>query len=221
MAMLLGKKVGMTRVYDEAGRLVPVTVIQAGPCMVTQVKTSETDGYSAVQLGFDDVKPSRRRQSEVGHARKANTSPKRFIKEWRLSDKTESSYKAGDAITVSAFAGTKLVDVIGTSKGKGFAGVMKRHGFKGFPATHGTERKHRAPGSIASRAVNAGLGGGVKRGKRMAGHMGHEQVTSKNHVLVAIDEEKNLLIVKGTVAGPAGGYCVVKTAKSLGTKSGS
>lgn len=221
MAMLLGKKVGMTRVYDEAGRLVPVTVIQAGPCMVTQVKTSETDGYSAVQLGFDDVKPSRRRQSEVGHARKANTSPKRFIKEWRLSDKAESSYKAGDPITVSAFAGTKLVDVIGTSKGKGFAGVMKRHGFKGFPATHGTERKHRAPGSIASRAVNAGHGGGVKRGKRMAGHMGHEQVTSKNHVLVAIDEEKNLLIVKGTVAGPAGGYCVVKTAKSLGTKSGS
>ena len=221
MAMLLGKKVGMTRVYDEAGRLVPVTVIQAGPCMVTQVKTSETDGYSAVQLGFDDVKPSRRRQSEVGHARKANTSPKRFIKEWRLADKAESPYKTGDAITVSAFAGTKLVDVIGTSKGKGFAGVMKRHGFKGFPATHGTERKHRAPGSIASRAVNAGLGGGVKRGKRMAGHMGHEQVTSKNHVLVAIDEEKNLLIVKGTVAGPAGGYCVVKTAKSLGTKSGS
>ena len=221
MAMLLGKKVGMTRVYDEAGRLVPVTVIQAGPCMVTQVKTSETDGYSAVQLGFDDVKPSRRRQSEVGHARKANTSPKRFIKEWRLADKAESPYKTGDAITVSAFAGTKLVDVIGTSKGKGFAGVMKRHGFKGFPATHGTERKHRAPGSIASCAVNAGLGGGVKRGKRMAGHMGHEQVTSKNHVLVAIDEEKNLLIVKGTVAGPAGGYCVVKTAKSLGTKSGS
>ena len=109
MAMLLGKKVGMMRVYDEAGRLVPVTVIHAGPCLVTQVKTSETDGYSAVQLGFDDVKPSRRRQSEIGHARKANTNPKRFIKEWRLSDKAESSYKAGDAITVSVFAGTRAI----------------------------------------------------------------------------------------------------------------
>lgn len=221
MAMLLGKKVGMTRVYDGEGRLVPVTVIQAGPCVVTQVKTSETDGYNAVQLGFDDVKPSRRRQSEVGHARKANANPKRFVQEWRLPNKAQPPYKAGDAITVSVFTDTKLVDVLGTSKGKGFAGPMKRHGFKGFPASHGTERKHRAPGSIASRAVNAGMGGGLKRGKRMAGHMGHERVTSKNHVLVAIDEEKNLLIIKGTVAGPAGGYCVVKTAKSLGTKSGS
>jgi large subunit ribosomal protein L3 len=220
MAMLLGKKVGMTRVYDESGRLIPVTVIQAGPCIVTQIKTSEVDGYRAVQIGFDDKKPSRRRQSEIGHARKANASPKRFVREWRLQETTKAEYQPGDAITVSVFAGTKLVDIIGTSKGKGFAGPMKRYGFKGFPASHGTERKHRAPGSICARATNSGMGGALKRGKRMAGHMGDDRVTAKNHVLVSIDEEKNLLVVKGTVPGPSGGYCVVKTAKSLGTSSG-
>jgi large subunit ribosomal protein L3 len=220
MAMLLGKKVGMTRVYDELGHLIPVTVIQAGPCIITQIKTGETDGYNAVQMGFDDVKPSRRKQPEVGHVRKANTNPKRFIREWRLPSGTKTECKPGDSLTVSIFAGTKLVDIVGTSKGKGFAGPMKRYGFKGFPASHGTERKHRAPGSIAARAMNAGMGGGLKRGKRMAGHMGDDRVTAKNHVLVAIDEERNLLVVKGTVPGPSGGYCVVKTAKSLGTSSG-
>jgi large subunit ribosomal protein L3 len=216
MTMLLGRKVGMTQVYDEAGRLIPVTVIQAGPCTVTQVKTSETDGYNAVQMGFEDVKPSRRREPEVGHARKANATPKRFVREWRLPAKAEAPYKAGDAITVSVFEGIKAVDIVGTSKGKGFAGPMKRYGFKGFPASHGTERKHRAPGSIASRAINAGMGGGIKKGKHMAGHMGHVRVTSKNHPLVAIDQENNLLVVKGAVPGPAGGYCIVKKAKSLG-----
>jgi large subunit ribosomal protein L3 len=216
MAMLLGKKVGMTQLYDESGALVPVTVIQAGPCTVTQVKTSETDGYSAIQMGFEDVKASRRKQPAAGHTGKANTVPKRFVREWRLAGTSEPPYQPGDSITVAVFAEVERVDVTGTSKGKGFAGVMKRHGFKGFPASHGTERKHRAAGSIASRAVNAGLGGGLKKGKRMAGHMGHEQVTSKNHVLVAVDEEKNLLVVKGAVPGPAGGYCIVKTAKSLG-----
>ncbi len=221
MAMLLGKKVGMTRVYDESGRLIPVTVIQAGPCTVTQIKTKETDGYRAIQMGFEDKKASRRRQSEIGHARKANTNPKRFIREWRVPEAAKADYKPGDSLTVSIFAGTKLVDIMGTSKGKGFAGPMKRYGFKGFPASHGTERKHRAPGSIAARAINAGMGGGLKKGKRMAGHMGMDRVTAKNHVLVSIDEERNLLVVKGTVPGPTGGYCVVKTAKSLGTSSGS
>jgi len=220
MAMLLGKKVGMTRVYDEAGRLIPVTVIQAGPCIITQIKTGETDGYNAVQMGFDDVKPSRRKQPAVGHVRKANTNPKRFVREWRLPSGAKTEYKLGDSLTVSVFAGIKLVDIVGTSKGKGTAGPMKRYGFKGFPASHGTERKHRAPGSIAARAMNAGMGGGLKRGKRMAGHMGDDRVTAKNHVLVAIDEERNLLVVKGTVPGPSGGYCVVKTAQSLGTSSG-
>ncbi len=216
MTMLLGKKVGMTQVYDEAGRLIPVTVIQVGPCIVTQVKTSESDGYNAVQLGFEDVKPSRQTQAKVGHAKKAGTSPKRFVREWRLPAKAESPYKTGDSLTVSVFEGIKSVDVVGTSKGKGFAGPMKRYGFKGFPASHGTERKHRAPGSISSHAQNAGMGGGLKKGKRMGGHMGAVQITSKNHPVMSVDVENNLLVVKGEIPGPSGGYCVVKKAKSLG-----
>ncbi len=213
MSMLLGKKVGMTRVYDESGRLVPVTVIQVGPCTVTQVKTAESDGYDAIQLGFEDVKASRQKQPQVGHAAKAEATPKRFVREWRLAEKPENEIKLGDSLTVSVFAETKYVDVIGTSKGKGYAGVMKRHGFGGFPASHGTERKHRAPGSISSFSSNAGTGGHPKKGKRMSGHMGHCRITTKNHSLVSIDEEKNLLVVKGAVPGPAGGYCIVRTAK--------
>lgn len=211
MAMLLGKKVGMTQVYDESGKLLPVTVIQAGPCTVMQVKTKETDGYNAVQLGFDDVKPSRRKNPEVGHAKKANATPKKLLREMRLSDDAEPEFKAGDSVTVSVFAENKFVDVVGTSKGKGFAGVMKRHGFSGFPASHGCERKHRAPGSISSFASDAGHGGNLKKGKKMAGHMGHCRVTTKGHSLVAIDEEKNLLVVKGSVSGPAGGYVIVRS----------
>jgi large subunit ribosomal protein L3 len=213
MAMLLGKKVGMTRLYDESGKLVPVTVIEAGPCTVMQVKTTETDGYNAIQLGYDDVKPSRRKNPQIGHAQNANTAPKRFVREMRLPDDAGPEYKVGDTITVSAFGENECVDVVGTSKGKGFAGVMKRHGFAGFPASHGTERKHRAPGSISSFASDAGHGGSPKKGKRMAGHMGNRRVTTKNHSLVAVDEEKNLLVVNGPVPGPAGGYCIVRSAK--------
>jgi large subunit ribosomal protein L3 len=213
MAILLGKKVGMTQVYNEQGKLVPVSVIKAGPCVVMQVKNTETDGYNAIQLGFDEVKPIRRKKPQIGHAEKANTDPKKFIKEMRLPDEVEQEYKAGDSVTVSAFSEEKSVDVVGTSKGKGFAGVMKRHGFGGFPGSHGTERKHRAPGSIASFASDAGHGPGPKKGKRMAGHMGNCRVTTKNHELVEIDEEKNLLIVKGSVPGPAGGYCIIRSAK--------
>jgi large subunit ribosomal protein L3 len=213
MAILLGKKVGMTQVYNEQGKLVPVSVIQAGPCVVMQVKNAETDGYNAIQLGFDEVKPIRRKKPQIGHASKANTNPKRFIKEMRLPDDVEQQYEPGESVTVSVFSEEKSVDVVGTSKGKGFAGVMKRHGFGGFPASHGTERKHRAPGSIASFASDAGHGPGPKKGKKMAGHMGNCRVTTKNHDLVEIDEEKNLLIVKGSVPGPAGGYCIVRSAK--------
>ena len=213
MAMILGKKVGMTQVYNESGKLLPVTVIQAGPCAITQVKTVETDGYNSVQLGYDDVKASRKKQPAVGHAKKADTTPKRFVKELRLADNTELEYKLGDSITVSSFAEEKVVDVVGTSKGKGFAGVMKRHGFGGFPASHGTERKHRAPGSISSFASDAGHGGNLKKGKKMAGHMGNVRVTTKSHNVVAIDEDKNLLIVKGSVPGPAGGYVIVHSSK--------
>jgi large subunit ribosomal protein L3 len=213
MAILLGKKVGMTQVYNEQGKLVPVSVIQAGPCVVMQVKNTETDGYNAIQLGFDEVKPVRRKKPQVGHAEKANTNPRKFVKEMRLPDDVEQQYEPGESVTVSVFSEEKYVDVIGTSKGKGFAGVMKRHGFGGFPASHGTERKHRAPGSIASFASDAGHGPGPKKGKKMAGHMGNCRVTTKNHDLVEIDEEKNLLIVKGSVPGPAGGYCIVRSAK--------
>ncbi len=211
--MLLGKKVGITQVFDESGKLLPVTVIQAGPCSVMQVKTVETDGYNAVQLGFDDAKPSRSLKPQIGHAVKAKSMPKRFVKEMRLGADSESEYEAGDTVTVSAFSEVKSVDVTGTSKGKGFAGVMKRHGFGGFPASHGTERKHRAPGSISSFASDAGHGGNLKKGKKMPGHMGHERVTTKNHNVVSIDEEKNLIVVKGSVPGPAGGYVVVRSSQ--------
>ena len=191
----------------------PVSVIQAGPCVVMQVKSAETDGYNAIQLGFDEVKPIRRNKPQIGHAQKAKTEPRKFVKEMRLGDDVEQEYQAGDSVTVAVFSEDQSVDVVGTSKGKGFAGVMKRHGFGGFPASHGTERKHRAPGSIASFASDAGHGPGPKRGKRMAGHLGHCRVTTKNHDLVSIDEEKNLLIVKGSIPGPAGGYCIIRSAK--------
>ncbi len=214
MTMLLGKKVGMTQVYDEQGKICPVTVIQAGPCVVTQVKTQETDGYSAVQLAYGDVKTSRQKKPAIGHAKKANTTPKRFIREYRVASDDQVSVSLGDEIKVDSFKEVATVDVIGTSKGKGFAGGMKRHGFGGFPASHGCERKHRAPGSISSFASDAGHGGNLKKGKRMAGHMGCERVTTKNHKVLSIDEENNLIVVKGAIAGPAGGYVIVKTAKT-------
>jgi len=214
MVMLLGKKIGMTRVYDEAGKITPVTVIQAGPCKVMQVKTNELDGYGAIQLGYDNVKDSRAKQSAAGHAKKADTIPKKFVRELRLDDESAGRYSIGDEILVSAFSEVKFVDVSGTSKGKGFAGVMKRHGFGGFPASHGTERKHRAPGSISSFASNAGHGGTLKKGKKMAGHMGDVRVTTKHHRLVSIDEQKNLLVVKGAVSGPSGGYVEIRSSKA-------
>jgi large subunit ribosomal protein L3 len=213
MAMLLGKKIGMTRIYDDAGSLVPATVVQAGPCVVTQIKTVDTDGYNAVQIGFDDVKPSRCKKPQTCHAKKANTTPKRFVREIRLTDTTAPEVNLGDALTVDVFSAAERVDVVGTSKGKGFAGCMKRHGFGGFPASHGCERKHRAPGSIASHCSNAGTGPGPKKGKRMAGHMGTVRVTSKNHSLLAVDSEKNLLVVKGAIAGAAGSYCIIKSSR--------
>lgn len=213
MAMLLGKKVGITQVYDEGGTLVPVTVIQAGPCVVMQVKTPETDGYSAIQLGFDEVKPVRRKKPEIGHAGKAKTTPMRFVREMRQAAGAEQQSKAGDSVTVAVFSEDRYVDVVATSKGKGFAGVMKRHKFGGMPGSHGTERKHRTPGSIAAFATDRGHSGKLKKGKRMGGHMGNRRVTAKNHKLVSIDTEKNLLVVKGSVPGPAGGYCLVRSAQ--------
>jgi large subunit ribosomal protein L3 len=189
-------------------------VIQAGPCKVTQVKTPEADGYSALQLGFDDVKKNRVKKPAEGHAKKADTTAKRFVREWRLGVKEEPAYALGDEINVSSFSEIKFVDVSGVSKGKGYAGVMKRHGFGGFPASHGTERKHRAPGSIASHASDAGHGGNVKKGKRMSGRMGGNRVTTKHHQLVSIDEEQNLLVIKGAIPGPSGGYVEIYSSRT-------
>ena len=216
MMMMLGKKIGMTQVYDKEGKMVPVTVIQAGPCVVTQVKTSVSDGYAAVQMGFEDVKKSRVKDPASGHAKKANTVAKRFVRECRLPDGTEVSQSAGDELTVDIFgeSETTFVDVSGTSKGKGFAGCMKRHGFGGFPASHGCKRRHRAPGAISSFASDAGHGGNLKRGKRMAGHMGHVRITSMQHRLISIDSEQNLLVVKGCIPGPAGGYVEIRRSKN-------
>lgn len=211
--MLIGKKIGMTQVYDETGTIQPVTVIQAGPCVVTQVKTIETDGYNAVQIGFDDVKACRVTKAQEGHAKKANTTAKRFIREERLDAKTAPACNAGDKLTVESFAEVKYVDVTGTSKGKGFAGAMKRHGFGGMPASHGTERKHRSPGSISGHAANRGWGGKPAKGKRMAGHMGDVKITTKNLALVSVDTEKNLLVVRGAVPGANGGYVIIKQSK--------
>ena len=213
MAMLLGKKVGMTQVYDEAGKMLPVTVIEAGPCVVIQVKTIDTDGYNAVQLGYKDVKESRKTKPLIGHTAKAGTTPKKFVREMRLGKDEQPQLNAGDNVNVSVFAESKRVDITGISKGKGFAGVMKRYSFGGFPGSHGTERVHRHQGSIASYASDRGHGGNLKKGKKMPGQMGNVTTTTKNHNLVSIDEERNLLIIKGSIPGPSGGYVVIRSSK--------
>jgi len=214
VAALLGKKVGMTRVYTEAGEVVPVTVIQAGPCSVLATRSTDgKDGYDAVQLGFEDVKPHRSTLPMIGHAAKAGTGPKRFIREVRLKDAPQAN--PGDVWTVELFesAQVRYVDVVGTTKGRGYAGVMRRHHFGGQPGSHGTERKHRSPGGIGGMAQR-GRGRCVKKGKRMAGHLGDARRTSRNQELVSVDKENNLLLVKGSIPGPNGGYVVVRQAKA-------
>jgi len=215
VAALLGRKVGMTRVYDEKGVVIPVTVVQAGPCVVTQVKTQDSkDGYNAVQLGFEDVKERRSTKPVVGHCRKTGkTEPKRFLREIRLNDKP--TVEAGATVDVGIFELIKFVDVSGTSKGKGFQGGMKRWGFGGQPGSHGTERKHRSPGGIGGGQAPRGLGRGIKLGKKMAGHMGDENITARCLQLVSVDKEKNLLLIKGTVPGANGGVVFVRQAKTV------
>ena len=201
MATLLGKKIGMTRVYNDAGVNVPVTVLQVGPCVVTQLKTVEKDGYAAVQLGYDEVKPRNSTMPLIAHDHKAGTTPKRTHREFRVKPDELGSFSLGQTLTLEALKGQMYVDVIGTSKGKGFQGTMKRWHFKGMFASHGTERKHRSPGSIGSLCSNRGFGGGLVKGKKMSGHMGDEQVTARNLDVVRLDAESGLLLVKGAVPG--------------------
>ncbi len=212
---LLGTKIGMTRIHTEDGQLVPVTVVKAGPCTVLQVKTPEKDGYHALQIGYSDVRPHRSTLAQIGHAAKAGTGPKRHVGEIRLDG--PAAHAAGDVLTVEEFAGGKVayVDVVGTSKGKGFAGVMKRHGFGGQPASHGTERKHRSPGGIGSSA-GRGIGRCVKKGKRMSGHMGDVRVTSNSLKLLGVDSENNLLLIHGSVPGANGSVVAVLQSKKRG-----
>lgn len=214
---LLGRKIGMTQVFGEDGAAIPVTVVQAGPCAVMQVRRHESDGYDAVQLGFSDVKPHRSTKPLIGHAVKAGTTPKYLLREVRLDPAAGGAeHSPGDIITVSIFAdnAVKYVDVAGTTKGHGFTGVMKRHGFGGMPGSHGTERKHRCPGSIASHATNRGHGGNIKKGKRMSGQHGNARRTVKNQKLIKVDVENNLLLIEGAVPGPEGGYVFVRQAKT-------
>jgi len=215
VAAILGRKIGTTQVFDAAGVRVPATLVQAGPCVVLQVKRADgPDGYNAIQLGFGDVKPHRATLPAIGHARRARTSPKAFIREIRLSEPADKTI--GDTVTVEVFQqqSVKYVDVSGTSKGKGFQGAMKRWGFGGQPASHGTERKHRSPGSIGSRAAERGRSGCIKKGKKMAGRMGNVRRTVRNQPLLAVDPEHNLLVIRGAIPGPRDGYVVVRSSKT-------
>ena len=214
---LIGKKIGMTRIYDAKGTVIPVTVVECKPNHITQVKTVDTDGYFAVQLGGGDAKARHSTFPLIGHAAKAGVGPKRDFREVRLKAATDR--KAGDEVRVDLFEGVQFVDVIGISKGKGFAGVMKRHHFGGQPASHGTERKHRSPGSIASRGTNRGHSGKPKKGLRMGGHMGTDQVTTRNHPLVKIDADNNLLLIKGALPGPNGAMLFVRQAITAKAKA--
>ena len=202
---LIAKKIGMTQIFDEAGNVVPVTVVEAGPCVVVQKKTNESDGYEAVQLGFGAIKDKNVTNPMRGHFDKLGVEPCRHLREVRVENAGE--YKPGDTQTVAAFAETKKVDVTGTSKGKGFQGVIKRHGFGGGPGGHGAHF-HRAPGSIGQCATPSR----VLKGVRMPGHMGCDRVTVKNLEVVSIDEDLNLILVKGAVPGGKNGIVRVRMA---------
>jgi large subunit ribosomal protein L3 len=204
---VLGEKLGMTQVWDAAGRLVPVTVVQAGPCVVTQVRgEGEGDGYDAVQLAFGAIDPRKVNKPLAGHFAKAGVTPRRFLAEIRTSDAAE--YSPGQEVTAEVFEAGQLVDVVGKTKGKGTAGVMKRHGFRGLGAAHGTQRKHRSPGSIGACATPSR----VFKGTRMAGRMGGVRQTTQNLTVHAVDADRGLLLIKGAVPGPRGSVVLVKTA---------
>lgn len=205
VSTILGRKLGMTQVWDEEDNVVPVTVIQAGPCVVSQVKSEATDGYDAVQIGFGDIKASRVNKPMKGHFAKAGVEPMRYLREVRVDNAAD--HKVADVVSVADFEGVKNVDVTGTSKGKGFQGTIKRWNFACGPITHGS-RNQRRPGSIGQCAYPAR----VRKGLHMAGHMGHERVTVKNLKLVRIDPEQNLMLVKGAVPGPKNALVQIRMA---------
>ncbi len=205
MTGILGTKLGMTQVFDEAGQVVPVTVVQAGPCVVTGVRTSDRDGYSAVQIGYGEINPRKVTKPVAGLFEKAGVTPRRYLAEIRTDSASE--YTLGQEVTASVFEAGQKVDVSGKSKGKGTAGVMKRHGFKGLGASHGTQRKHRAPGSIGACATP----GRVFKGVRMAGRMGSAKTTVQSLTVQAVDGDKNLLLIKGAIPGPNGSLVMVRS----------
>lgn len=209
---VLGEKLGMTQVFDANNRMVPVTVVKAGPCVVTQIRTADNDGYSAVQIAYGAIDPRKVTKPVAGHFAKAGVPPRRHLVELRTAD--AASYELGQEVTAEIFAAGARVDVVGTSKGKGYAGVMKRHNFRGLGAGHGVQRKHRSPGSIGACATPAR----VFKGTRMAGRHGNARTTTQNLLIHAVDVERGLLLIKGAVPGPVGGLVLVRNAvkNSLG-----
>jgi large subunit ribosomal protein L3 len=203
---LIGKKVGMTQIFDDGGLAVPITLIEAGPCFVTQVRTTEADGYSAVQLGFDEVKPKRLTGGELGHLKRNSLPPLRFLREFRAKD---PQVKEGEQVTVNLFTVGERVDVIGVSKGKGFAGGVKRYHFRGGPRTHGASDRERAPGSRSSTTTP----GRVYKGARGPGHMGDDRVTAQSLKVVLVDVERNLIGVRGSVPGAKDGLVLINEAR--------
>lgn len=210
MKGLIARKIGMTQMFNEQGEVVPVTVLRAGPCYVTQLRTPERDGYAAIQLGFEETRPRRLTQGELGHLVKRHLPPLRVLREIRLpGPEALAQYHEGQVLTVSIFSPGERVDVIGRSKGRGFAGVIKRHGFSGQPKTHGQSDRWRAPGSIGTNTDP----GRVVKGKRMAGHYGNQRVTVRNLQVVWVDPERHLIALKGAVPGPRGGLVIIRQAK--------
>jgi large subunit ribosomal protein L3 len=207
MKGLIGKKVGMTQIFDESGAVQPVTLIEAGPCYVTQIRLEEQDGYSAIQLGFGESKPKRLTGGQLGHLKRSGVPALRYLREFRVRE--AGALKNGDKLTVEMFVIGDRVDVVGTSKGRGFQGGVKRYGFRGGPKTHGQSDRQRAPGSHGATSTP----GRVFKGSRGPGHMGNERVTSQNLRVEFVDSERNLLGVKGSVPGPRGGLVIVKEAR--------
>lgn len=203
---ILGTKLGMTQIFDEENRVIPVTVVEAGPCVVTQIRTVETDGYNAIQIAYGEIDPRKVNKPAAGHFKKAGVTPRRYVTEIRMDD--VSAYEVGQDVTVEIFNDIKFVDVTGTSKGKGFAGGMKRHGFAGQGASHGNQAAHRRVGGIGACATP----GRIFKGKRMAGRMGNERVTTQNLKVQKIDADANLILIKGAIPGNRGGVVTVKTA---------